>query len=268
MKVFRLIKSHSDSALLQNDLNTLTVWCNLNKLPLNIDKCKIMSFTRSRSPIINDYTINNIVLKRVFEFCDLGVTFDSTFSFNKHYLNITKKSSTILGFINRTCQDFTNSDALKILYFSLVRSSLEYNSVVWSPSSVVHIQSLEAIQNRFLRFISYKCNIPRKPHSQYTPLLNQLNMTTLAERRKIIDLKFLYKIVNGFLNCPELLSCLNFNIPHCRTRSANTFYISFQRTNYALCSPINRLMKITNDVQIDLFSFPSFDYFCNYIAHL
>ena len=167
------------------------------------------------------------------------ITFDSTFSFNKHYLNITKKSSTIIGFINRTCKDFTNSDALKILYFSLVRSSLEYNSVVWSPSSVVHTQSLEAIQNYFLRFISYKCNIPRKLHSQYTPLLNQLNMTSLAVKRKIINLKFPYKIVNGFLNYPELLSCLNFNVPHFRTRSANTFYIPFQRTNYALCSPIN-----------------------------
>jgi hypothetical protein len=94
-------------------------------------------------------------------------------------------------------------------------------------SSVIHIYSLEAIQNHFLRFISYKCNIPRKPHSQYTSLLNQLSMTSLAVRRKIIDLKFLYKIVNGFLSSPELLSCLNFNVPHFRTRSANTFYIPF-----------------------------------------
>jgi hypothetical protein len=63
MKIFRLIKSHS---LLQNDLNTLSTWYNLNKLPLNIDKCKVMSFTRSRFRIINDYTINNVVLQRVF----------------------------------------------------------------------------------------------------------------------------------------------------------------------------------------------------------
>jgi len=144
MKIFRLIKSHSDSALLQNDLNTLSAWCNFNKLPLNIDKCKVMSFTSwYRSPIINNHTINNIVLQRVFEICDLGVTFelnvDSTFSFNKHYLNITKKTSTTLGFINRTCKDFTNSDALKILYSSLVCSSLEYNSVVCGHPLVLFI---------------------------------------------------------------------------------------------------------------------------------
>ncbi|KAF0747419.1 Uncharacterized protein FWK35_00016699 [Aphis craccivora] len=151
-----------------------------------------------------DYTINNIILQHVFEICDLGVTFDSTLLFNKYYLNITKKRT------------------------------LEHNSVLWSPSSAFHILSLEAFQNRFLRFISYKCNIPRQPHSNYSPLLIELNMTNLADRRKIIDLKFLFKIVNSYLNCPELLSCLNFNVLHCRTRSANIFYISFQRTNYAL----------------------------------
>lgn len=92
MKIVRMIKLHSDSVLLQNDLTTLFVWCNQNKWSLNIDKCKIMSFTRSRSSIINYYTIlYNIVLQHVFEICDLAVTFDSTLSFNKHYLNIKKK---------------------------------------------------------------------------------------------------------------------------------------------------------------------------------
>jgi len=51
MKIFRLIKLHSDTDLLQNDLIPLSEWSNLNKLPLNIDKCKVMFFTRSRSPI-------------------------------------------------------------------------------------------------------------------------------------------------------------------------------------------------------------------------
>jgi len=203
-----------------------------------------MSFTRPCSQIIYDYSINNIELQRVFDFCDLGVIFDSTLTFNKRYLNITKKSSSIFGIISRTCKDFTNSDALETLYSSLVCSSLEYNSVIWSPSSAVHIQSLEAIKNRFLRFISYKCNIPRSLHTEYIPLLIKLNMTGLAARKNIIDLKFLYKTVNGLINCPELLSSLNFNVPQCQTRSKKTFYIQLQRTNYALVSPLNRLMKL------------------------
>jgi hypothetical protein len=70
-----------------------------------------------------------------------------------------------------------------------------------------------------------------------------------------------------FLNCPELLSFLNFNVPKYQTRSANTFYIPFQITNYALSSLINRFMKVANDVQVDFFNFHCFDHFCNYITY-
>jgi len=93
-------------------------------------------------------------------------------------------------------------------------------------------------------------------------------MTNLSERRKKIDLKFLYKIVNGIINCPELLSCFNFNAPHGRNRSNYTFYITFKEQMVHLsCSSINRIgiMKLANDVQVDLFNFFTFECFYNYI---
>jgi len=46
-----------------------------------------------------------------------------------------------------------------------------------------------------------------------------------------------------------------------------TYYIPFQRTNYALGSPINRLIKVANDVKVDLFIFHYFNCFCNYITY-
>jgi len=68
-----------------------------------------------------------------------------TLSFNKHYLNISKKSSPILGFIfiSRKCKDFTNLFTLKTLYFSLARSILEYNSIVWLPSKNIYSDVLK-----------------------------------------------------------------------------------------------------------------------------
>jgi len=60
--------------------------------------------------------------------------------------------------------DFNNPFTLKTLYFSLVGSILEYNLIVWLPSENTHIQCFEAIQNRFIRFISYKRYFPRQPH--------------------------------------------------------------------------------------------------------
>ncbi|XP_022162460.1 uncharacterized protein LOC111028218 [Myzus persicae] len=269
MKLFRLIKNSNDTSLLQDDLSFLANWCDINKLPLNFEKCKVMSFTRSRNPITHTYSLRNHHLHRVNEFCDLGVIFESDLTFNHHIQHIINNSSSILGFITRNCKDFNNHNTLKILFMSLVRSKLEYNSTVWSPYLNTQIQCIENVQNRFLRFMSYKCNIIRVPHSSYQPLLNTFNIQSLANRRKVNDLLFLFKLLNGFFYCPELLSFLNFSVPQVRTRSSiiTTFYINNHKTNYALSAPINRMMAIANDEQIDFFNFcpNSVDFFNSFV---
>jgi len=171
----------------------------------------------------------------------------------------------ILGFIIRNCKDFTDPIALKTLFTSLVRAKLEYNSVIWSPYKKYQIHCLENVQNRFIRFLAFKCNVIRESHSPYQPLLNLFQIDCLSDRRKLIDLKFLFKLVNGYTDCPELLSCLNFNVPQRRTRSTNIFYICSQRTNYSLSSPINRIMSLANETNIDLFNFTSLESFNNYV---
>jgi len=40
LKIYRVIKSDTDTAMLQSDLCVLTNWCNVNLLPLNAGKCK------------------------------------------------------------------------------------------------------------------------------------------------------------------------------------------------------------------------------------
>jgi len=91
--------------------------------------CAPCNFFRSLPPVLHNYYLNNILFYLVFENTDLGVMFDSTF--NRHYKLFQKKSSSILGFITRTCKGFSNLIALKTLYFSSERSTLEYNSIIW-----------------------------------------------------------------------------------------------------------------------------------------
>jgi len=81
----------------------------------------------------------------------------SDISFNRHIQRIISKSFSILGFITRNRKDLKNHNTLKSIYMFLVRSKLEYNSVVWSPYSNTHMQCTENVQNRFLRYnMSYK----------------------------------------------------------------------------------------------------------------
>jgi len=117
---------------------------------------------------------------------------------------------------------------------------------VWSPYVNYQIQCLVNVQNRFLRFMAFKYNIIRVPHSPYQSLLHFFDITSLSEGREIYDIKFLFKLVNGFINNPEILGYFNFNVPQYRTRSTTMFYVCIHKTNYVSSFPINRIMIISN----------------------
>lgn len=67
-KLFLQIDSTKNVLLLQMDLNILSDWCRINKLPLNIEKFKIKIFSRFRAQLI---TLNNSFLIRVQEINDI-----------------------------------------------------------------------------------------------------------------------------------------------------------------------------------------------------
>jgi Reverse transcriptase (RNA-dependent DNA polymerase) len=259
-KFIGLIKSIDDTKLLQLDIDAIIKWCSNNEMYLNIPKCNSISFHRIRNPIIFSYNISNIILPAVLHITDLGIIFESNLSFNLYISKMINNSSRRLGFIRRHCNDFTNPLALKSIYCSLVRSCLDYNSTLWSPCQLGLIKEIEAIQNRFLRFISINCNIHREPHSPYTPLLNFLHLDTLEVRRKKVDLYFLYKLLNNLIDSPELLSMINIKTPLCKLRSVELFYLSLATTNLMSNSPIYRIMKLANIYNVDLFV----NYFCEF----
>ena len=53
-----------DALFLQDNLSNLHNWCMVNKLRLNIPKCKIISFTRKKNKIIFNYSIDQTPLPR------------------------------------------------------------------------------------------------------------------------------------------------------------------------------------------------------------
>jgi hypothetical protein len=196
----------------------------------------------------------------------LGVYLDFSLSFNDHYIHIQNRASSMLGFIMRNCNNFDNPLALKSLYCAFASSILDYNSIIWSPYTSGQIHSLEVIQNRFLRLISIKCNIQRLPHTSYELLLLYLNIDTLQIRRVKHDICFLYKLLNGYIYCPDLLSNFFFIVPDHTTNQTDTYYVPFQRTVHSKNAPIIRFMQHVNTFNIDVFicnSVSSFKFYLN-----
>lgn len=257
LKLYASIKTVDDCLTLQRDLNNLWSWCSNNNLELNISKCVHVPFTRKKSAFIYNYSINDMPLSRQDKFRDLGVLFDTGLSFVDHINDIANTSFRNLGFILRNCKDFSER-TLKTLFNVLVRSKLEYASVVWSPNYAVHQATIERPQRRFLKYLWFRSQgsypVAGFPHEE---LLAAFSVDDLESRRRYFSLVFLFKLLNGTMDCPDILSCLHFNVPDIRTRSnAYSFYLPTVRTNLLKFSPTYMMCNIYHTIQsdIDIFS--------------
>ena len=100
--------------------------------------------------------IDNNTFNRVTIIRDLGILFDQNMSFSSHIDVTVFKAFSMLGFMIRICPKFYDPLFLKNVYYSHVRSHLEYGFVVWYSVKVVQIQKTESVQTKFLIYLSQK----------------------------------------------------------------------------------------------------------------
>ena len=78
-------------------------------------------------------------MERSQTFKDLGVVFDSKLAFIDHINTTVNSASKIYSFIYRNCRRFSNVETIRLLFCSLVRSRLEYASLIWYPIYIVRV---------------------------------------------------------------------------------------------------------------------------------
>ena len=244
LKLRRTLNDIADCSILQDDINRIERWSIDNSLALNIEKCHMMSFTNKLHNIQFDYVLNTKNLSTLDSFSDLGVKFDSKLKFTYHYDSITNKAARMLGFLIRTARHFRNIESILFLYKSLVRSQLEYATIIWSPYAITYIELIEKIQRRFTRFIYKKFHIP---YQYYEHRLRLLQMEPLYIRRKYYDLVYLYKIANGLLECSSI-SRLVMRVNNKNIRNMNLFAVRTYDIDVAKNSPIPRMLETYNTI--------------------
>ena len=99
------------------------------------------------------YTLHDHILQYIGTHPYLDVTLSEDLTFDAHVGNITKKGSRMLGFIQRNLKG-SPSRLKELTYLTLVRSGLEYASVVWDPFLQREIDHLTKIQRRSARFVT------------------------------------------------------------------------------------------------------------------
>ena len=192
-KAFRVVTCPNDLMMFQADLDSLCTWSQQKRVTFNVKKCKLMRITHKKQPFRSSFTLNGSVSEEVYEFRHLGLLTNHHLSWNSHVDVITNKANRILGLLRKTCRAWKDTETLKVLYCTLVRSQEEYGSFVWSPYTARNIDKLERIQRRGTKFILGKRNFTHDEH------LRCLNLLSLEKRRCLFDVTFLYKALNGYL---------------------------------------------------------------------
>jgi hypothetical protein len=249
MKLFMEINHTTDCKLLQQDLKQLNNWCQQNRMQLKIKKCVAMTFCRKSTPITYDYRIGPEIIERVSMVRDLGILLDPKLDFKANVDHIVSKASSMLGFVKRQARVFSCPYVTKALFCSLVRSTLEYCVVVWSPQTVLQKNRIESVQKQFLLFALRGLNWQQGYQlPSYTARLNLLKMETLEQRRLVSDLMFVFDIMKGIIKVPALSSLVITRTAPRVTRLAcsTQLLVPYASTRYAADETVSRCCRLFN----------------------
>ena len=173
-------RNYEKNKNLQKLLDLIVKWCEKWKLKINIGKTNQITFTKSSSELVRNYTINNKKIKEVKEIYFLGITLDKQLTFNSHIetiCNNTNGCRQSIHKLNNLPKNIAQKTKRKI-YLTTGRSILEYGSPALLNISQQNKNKIEVSQNNCLRAIL------RADYMTSTrELRNRLKVTTVYDRK-------------------------------------------------------------------------------------
>lgn len=247
LKVFCQINNFNDCLSLQQDIYAVASWCTSNCLSLNLKKTNIVQYSRKTNIVTSNYVLGGNIIKRVLYTRDLGVIFQCDLRFNKHVSDLCATMGKVLGIIKRITKPFKSHKSVLLIYISLILSRHHYASVVWNSLSDNCVSRLESVQ---VKFIFYLCTAYCHDFGYYhhETLLKYFNLLSLKTVRDIADLNFMYKSLNNYYNCSNILHKYNFKVGTSRLRSPSYFYVHKSSS----LVPLTRLQLLFNIYSPDL----------------
>lgn len=85
-----------------------------------------------------------------------------------------------------------------------------------------------------------------RPHG-YIAVSNRLSLQPLDDRRITLNKTFLLKLINGSIDCPELLSKVNFKFSCVQVRSTYPFNMPLSTINYLYIDHGIKMMRLANE---------------------
>lgn len=130
--------------------------------------------------------------------------------------------------------------------------NLESATVIWNPATAFHIQLIERVQHKFIRYIAYKFFNDSTYNIDYNYYERILNLEPLHLRRIINDVKFTAKAFHDIIDGETFLHKYHLHVPSHSSRMKLVFRVGNFKTDLGRFSIMNRLMnnfnKYCNDI--------------------
>ena len=188
-KVAKLIANDKDGQEMQSIINNLAQWAAKWEMRFNVGKCKVLHMG-NKNPR-NEYFLNGLKLESAEEEKDLGVWIGSSLKPTKQCATAAKAANFAMGQLLRSFH-YRKKANLIPLYKTFVRPRLEFAASAWSPWNEGDIQTLEKVQERFIK------QIPDVRGRTYEERLDSAGLTTLRARRQRGDAIETFKTLGGF----------------------------------------------------------------------
>jgi len=227
----------------QQNFNRIAAWTAQNKMKLNEAKTTYMIFSRARNTFATRFTVNGKHLERTKGIKILGMWLQEDAGWQTNTQQLCKKAYIRVGMLTKLRYAGVQVEDLITIYKTFIRSTLEYNSVVFHSSlTTLQEESLERCQSVCLKVILQESFV------SYSAALEMLGLKTLKDRRQERCIQFSKKSVKHKTNMRmfPVNPGLNGQI---QVRAREKYKVNFAHTTAYKNSTIPYCQRLLNRIE-------------------
>ena len=168
-----------------------------------------MNISQKRKLLVSEHYLKGYAFKNTDCSTYLGVLIMKDHKWSDHVDRITFKANKTLGLTIRNTK-IDNQDVKLRAFNTLICPVLNYVSSIWDPDLQKDIDNVQAVQNRYVRYV---CNSRYHNTSSPTEMFTELDWQPLTTRLMNIKLCTFYKIHRGlvYITCLIILQTPSTN---------------------------------------------------------
>lgn len=213
---------HQAFSYLQSAFNLVQIQLYQLKLVLNVEKTKIMLYSKSKKSLDSFpsiFTIHGEQIEQVKLYKYLGILIDDQLSFKLHIDKLVKKLKLKIGFYFRNKACFSWKTRRRLVAATFL-PALDYGDLLYRNAPDKCLSLLDTVYHNALRFVT-GC----KASVHHCTLYKLTNWPSLSVRRHIHWLIFIYKSMLDMLPS-YLCSYMSRNVSSYNLRSGNLYLLS------------------------------------------